>query len=149
MRLDRRHHATLGPGDHVGQAVRLEPGADGLSDIGPHGEQDALPFVVAGAVFVRLAEVTRRDGAVDGRDDLGQGDLLGRACQDVAAPHAPLRPDQAGALEGQEDLLQVGLGEGGPDRDVPDGRRGLGPVQGQREQRPAGVVTPRGNPHNG
>ena len=36
-----------------------------------------------------------RDGAVDGRDDLGQGDLLGRAGQDVAAADAPLGAHQA------------------------------------------------------
>ena len=47
-------------------------GADGLADVGPDGQQDALALVVAGAVGVGLAEVAGGDGAVDGGDDLGQ-----------------------------------------------------------------------------
>ena len=88
-----------------------------------------------------------RDRAVDRGDDLGQGDLLGRAGQDVAAAHAPLGADQAGALEGEQDLLEVGLGQAGALGDVPHRGRRLGAVEGQREQRPAGVVTPCRNPH--
>ena len=70
-----------------------------------------------------FAEVTGGDGAVDGRDDLGQGDLLGGTGQHVAAAHAPLGADEAGALQGQQDLLEVGLGQAGPLGDVAD-RRG-------------------------
>ena len=65
------------------------------------------------------AEVAGRDRAVDRGDDLGQGDLLGRPGQDVAAAHAPLGADQAGALEGEQDLLEVGLGQPGALGDVP------------------------------
>ncbi len=136
----------LGPGHHVGQAVALQVGADRLADVGPDGQQDALALVVAGAVLVGLPEVAGGDGAVDRRDDLGQGDLLGWAGQHVAAADAPLRADQAGPLEGQEDLLEVGLGERGALGDVPDRGGRLGAVQGEREQRPAGVVTPSSKP---
>ena len=47
----------------------------------------------------------------------------GRAGQHVAAAHAPLRPHQAGALQGEQDLLEVGLGEAGALGDVADRRR--------------------------
>ena len=94
-------------------------GADRLPDVGPDGQQHALALVVAGAVLVGLSEVAGGDGAVDGGDDLGQGDLLRWAGQHVAAADAPLRADQARSLEGQEDLLQIGLGQGGPDRRCP------------------------------
>ena len=81
-------------------------------------------------------------GPSTARDDLGQGDLLGRPGQHVAAAHAPLGADQAGALQGQEDLLEVGLGQPGPLGDVADRGRALPVgVEGQREQGPAGVVT--------
>ena len=89
-----------------------------LADLGPDGEQDALALVVAGAAGVGLAEVAGHDRAVDRRDDLGQGDLLGRAGEHVAAADAPLGADEAGALQGQQDLLEVGLGEAGALGDV-------------------------------
>jgi len=117
-------------------------GADGLADVGPDGQEDALALVVAGAVLVGLTEVAGGDGSVDGGDDLRQGDLLGWAGQDVAATDAPLGADEAGTLEGQEDLLEVGLGQAGALGDIPNGCRRLGSMEGQREQRPAGVITP-------
>ena len=108
--------------------------------IGPHGQEDALPFVVAGAVGMGLAEVAGGDGPVHGGDDLGQADLLGQAGQDVATADAPFRAHQAGPLEGEEDLLEIGLGESGPLRDVPHRGGVLGSVQGERKQGAAGVV---------
>ena len=85
-------------------------GSNGLAHLGPDGEEHALALVVAGSAGVGLAEVAGHDGPVDRRDDLGQGDLLGGAGQHVAAAHPPLGTHQPGAFEGQEDLLQVGLG---------------------------------------
>ena len=64
-------------------------GADGLADVGPDGQQDALALVVAGPVGMGLAEVPGGDGAVDGGDDLGQADVLGEAGQDVAPSDPP------------------------------------------------------------
>ena len=87
-----------------------------------------------------LAEVPCCDGFVHRGHDLGQGDVLGWPGEDVAAADPPLRPDEAGPLEGQEDLLEIGLGEGGPLRDIPDGGGRLGAMKGEREQRPTGVV---------
>ena len=59
-----------------------------LAHIGPTVEQNALALVVAGPVLVGWAEVPGHDRAVDGADDLAEGDLLGRAGEDVAAPNA-------------------------------------------------------------
>ncbi len=87
------------------------------------------------------AEVADGDRAVDGGHDLAQGDLAGLAGQHVAAAHAALRAHDAGALEGEEDLLQVRLRQAGALGDVAHrGRPGLVGVQREREQRPAGVV---------
>ena len=68
---------------------------------------------------------------------------LGVPGQDVPAADPALGTHEAGPLQGQQDLLEVGLGQAGALGDVAHrGRGGLGAVQGQREQRPAGVVTP-------
>jgi len=88
--------------------------------------------VVAGAVLVRLAEVTGDDGAVDGADDLRQRDLARRPGQDVAAADAALRPHEAGALEREQDLLEVRLGERGPLGDVAN-RRGTLALRVERQ----------------
>jgi hypothetical protein len=93
-RLCADGHVAPGPRHHVGQAERLEVGADGLADVGPHGQKDALALVVAGAVGMGFAEVPGRDGPVHRGDDLGQADLLGQAGQDVAASDAPCRASE-------------------------------------------------------
>ena len=85
--------------------------------------QHALALVVAGAVLVRLAEVAERDRTVDGRHDLGQADLRRVAGEHVAAADAALGAHQAGALQGEQDLLEVGLGEAGALGDVAHRRR--------------------------
>ena len=67
----------------------------------------------------------------------------GGAGEHVAAADAPLRAHQPGALEREQDLLEVGLGEAGALGDVAHrGRARLVGVQREREQRPAGVVAP-------
>jgi len=106
-------------------------GPNGLTDVGPYGEQHALALVVARSVGVGLAEVTCGNGPVDGGHDLGQADLLRQPGEDVATPDAPLRAHQPGSLESEEDLLEVGLRQRRPLRDVSDGCRCLGSVQGQ------------------
>ena len=53
-----------------------------------HCQQHALPLVIARPVLVGEPEVAGHDGPVDGRDDLGQRDLLGRTGQHVTAAHA-------------------------------------------------------------
>ena len=117
---------------------------------GPHREQHALALVVAGAVLVGLAEVAEGDRAVDRRHDLAEGDEARLPRQDVAAADAALRPHDAGALEGQQDLLEVGLREPGALGDVAHrGGAGLVGVERERQQRPARVVAPRRHLHAG
>ena len=82
-------------------------------------------------------------------DDLGERDLGGRPCQDVATTHAALRSHEASALQGQEDLLQVGLGEARALGDVSH-RRGprLVGVERERQERSARIVTTSRHPHD-
>ena len=61
-----------------------------LAHFGPDVEEDALSFVVAGAVLVGLAEVAGGDRPVHGGDDLAEGHLLGGPGEHVAAAHAAL-----------------------------------------------------------
>ncbi len=95
-----------------------------IADLRPDREKHALALVVAGTVLVRLAEVACHDRAIDGAHDLSKGDLLGGPRQHVTASDAPLGPDEARALQGEEDLLEVWLREARPFRDVPNRRRG-------------------------
>jgi hypothetical protein len=120
-----------------------------LAGLLPHREQHALAFVVAGAVGVRLAEVPEGDRAVDRGEDLGDADLLGGAREDVPATHAALRADQAGALQCEQDLLQVGLRQARALGDVAD-RRGASLVDSERErqQGAAGVVASGRHSHD-
>ena len=133
----------------VGERVAVEVVAHVLAGLVPHGDQHALALVVARPVLVRLAEVAERDRTVDGRHDLRQLDLLGVAGEDVAAADAALGAHQPGALEGQQDLLEVGLGQAGALGDVAHRRRPVAVgVERQRQQRPAGVVTSGRDAHD-
>jgi len=114
----------------------------------PDCEQHALTLVVAGTVLVGLAEITDRDGAVNGRDDVGHLDVCRGLREDVAATDTALRTHESGALQGEKYLLEVGLGQAGSFRDVTNGRRsGLGGMQSQGQQRPARIITSRGHSH--
>jgi len=94
-----------------------------LADVGPHGEKHALALVVAGAVLVRLAEIPGHYGAVDRADDLAQGDLFRRSCENIATPDASLGTDEPGAFEREQDLLQIRLRKACPLCDVADRSR--------------------------
>jgi len=115
-----------------------------IADLGPQRQEHALAFVVACAIRMGLAEIPGSDGAIDRGDDLGHRDVFGISGQDVATTDATLGAHDARALEGQENLLQVGLGEPGPLGDVSNRRwAGLRSVEGKGEERSAGVVTSR------
>ena len=109
--------------------------------------QHALPLVVARAVLVGLAEIAERDRSVDRRDDLRQPDLGRRSIQDVATADTALGPHEAGALERQQDLLEVRLGQAGALGDVADRRRPLLVAQCQRQERSTRVVASGGDAH--
>jgi hypothetical protein len=140
--------AARGPQRHVRQRERLEMPAHVLPDVRPHGEQHALALVITGPVLMGFAEIAGDDRAFHRADDLTEGDVLGMPGQHVAASDPALRANQARALEGQEDLLQVRLGESGALGNVSHrGRLRLAGVQRQRQQRSTGVVAPGRNLH--
>ena len=75
----------------------------------PDGEQDAVSFVIACAVLVRLTKITKRDWAVGCRDDLRKQDVLCWSSEHVTATDAALRFHESGALEDEENLFEVRL----------------------------------------
>jgi hypothetical protein len=81
--------------------------------------------MVAGTVFVGDAEVAGHDGPIDSGHDLGERDLLWRSGQHVASAHSALGSDQPGALQSEQDLLEIGLGEPGTFGDIADRGRGI------------------------
>ncbi len=91
--------------------------------LGPDREKDALAFVVARSVLVRRAEISQGDRAVDSAHDRPEGDLPGRPGEHVTTADAPLRPDEAGSFQREENLLEVRLGETRALRYVPHRRR--------------------------
>ena len=124
-------------------------GAHVVPDLGPHGEEGALALVITRAVGVRLPEVAGGDRPVYGAHDLAERDLVRGPGEDVAAAYAALGAHQTGALEGEQDLLQVRLRKAGALGQIAHRRRSAGPlVERQREQRPTGVVASRGDPHS-
>src|ERR1700742_1502361 len=53
----------------------------------------------------------RADFAVEGLDDLEDGDLFRRSGEGVAAAHAAVAGEETGAAEGREELLEELLGD--------------------------------------
>ena len=88
-----------------------------------------------------------RERAVDRGEDVGQRDLRGVTGEDVPAAHTALRAHEPGALDRQEDLLEIGLGEAGPLGDLLHRRGPVGAVQRERQQRSRRVVAPRRDLH--
>lgn len=107
----------------------------------PDREQYALTLVVAGAVGVGLAEVAGGDRTVDGPHDLGEPNRVGLAGKDVAAADASLRANETGALQGEQDLFEVGLRESGALGDLPHGGRGGFGVERERQKGSGRIVT--------
>lgn len=127
------HHVLQGEAGQVLSHV--------IANIGPYAQKHALSLVVTGAVTVRLAKITSDDRTVDRGHDLGERDRFGVSSEDIAASDTALGPDQSHALETEQDLLEVRLGESGALGEVPyRGWRGLVFSEGQTEQRPACVV---------
>jgi hypothetical protein len=83
---------------HVRQGQRLELFSYPLADVSPDAKQDALALMVTGTVFMRLSKVTGHNRAVYGRDDLGQGDLLRGASEDIAPTDSSFGLDEAGTF---------------------------------------------------
>ena len=127
--------------DEVREGDLAQQGPHLFANRRPHRQQNALPFVVACPVGVRLAEVTEGDWAIHGGEDGCQRDVLRVSGKDVPASNAPLGLHEARTLESEENLFEVWLGEPGALGNVAHRRRtGLVEVQRQRQQRPTGVV---------
>jgi hypothetical protein len=84
-----------------------------LTNFGPHTQENALPFVIAGPVTVRFAKVAGHDWPIDCGHDFSQCDGFGIASQNVATPDTTLGADEADAFQSEQDLFEVGLGESG------------------------------------
>jgi hypothetical protein len=54
------------------------------SDI-PNCEQDAVTFMIASAILVGLAKVSKRDRAISCSDNFGEQDLLSGTSQNISA----------------------------------------------------------------
>ena len=128
--------------------VGLEVVAHVLARRIPDRQQNALPFVTARTVLMRLAEISDGDRAVDGRDDLGKFDVVRILCEDISATDAALRTDQPRTFQREEDLFEIRLGKACTFRDVANrswtGRVG---VEGEGQQRATRIVASRGNTH--
>ena len=86
-------------------------GAHRLTRDLPDREQYALALVIAGSISVWFAEVSERDWTVNRREDLAQSDRPGIASQHIPAANSALRPDDAGPLQREENLLEIWLRE--------------------------------------
>ena len=115
----------------------------------PNLEQDALPLVVTCSILVWGPKVADGDWTINGRNNIGQHDVLGFAGENVTATDASLRADEPGAFECKQDLLKVRLGECGALGDVTHRRRtNLIAMQRQAEERPAGIIPSGRDAHN-
>ena len=124
--------------DHV--ALLPQAGQTIGEDLAAFGPDDMLVILAFRRRVPVVAEIARHDGPVHRADDLAQTDLLGRTGQEVPTGHAAFGTNEAGALECQQDLLQVGLGKSGAFGDVAHRRGRLVPAQRERQQGPTGVV---------
>ena len=147
-RLGPGRGSTGGVGDG-GQGETFEMLTHVVAGLLPNGEQDALTLVVARPVLMGFTEVAEGDGSIDGGDDLVQVYVAGRASQCVAPADAALGLHESRALQGQQDLLEVRLGETRSFRDVAHrGGAGRIGVEGQRQEGPTGIVPSGRNAHD-
>lgn len=97
---------------------------------------------------MRFAEVSDGDRTIDRGDDLGQLDIGGLAGECVTAADTALGTDEAGSLQREKNLLEIGLGQTGAFCDVANRRRaGLRLVEGQAQKSPTRIVTTGRNTH--
>jgi hypothetical protein len=56
----------------------------------PNSEQDALSFMVARTILMGLAKITKGDGAIDGRYNVGETNVAWSFGQHVTAANSAL-----------------------------------------------------------
>jgi hypothetical protein len=79
--------------------------------LSPDTKQDALTLVVTGPIAVRLTKVAGDNWTINGGHYFGQCDAGSISGQYVASTDTSLGANQANALETEQDLFQIGLGE--------------------------------------
>jgi len=99
--------------NHIGQGVSREVESHVFTNFGPDAEQNALAFVVARPIPVGLAKVTGDNRSIHRGHNFGQGNSVGRSSQEVPPADSPLGAHQTNSLEGEQNLLEVGLRESG------------------------------------
>lgn len=114
----------------------------------PNRQEDTLALVVTRAVLVGRAEIAECDRTIDGGYDVGKLDVGRVACEHISAADSALRLDDSCTFQCEQNLFQVGLGEGRSFSDVAHGRRTrfVG-VKRQREQGAAGIISTRRHSH--
>ena len=120
-----------------------------MADRIPDREQDALTFVIAGTILMRLTEVADDDRSIDGSNNHPDGDLGRVTGHHITAADAALGPHQSGPFERQQDLLEIGLRKAGAFGDVAHRCRSAVVVEHQGQQRAARIVSPRRDCHAG
>src|SRR5207247_946892 len=92
-----------------------------------------LPPGFNDSTFAITVRFERATGALDGRKDGAHGARFRRTSQMVTPGGPPFRGEQPRALEREQHLFQVALGDGLPRRDLLDGDETTSVVQGQVE----------------
>ena len=77
----------------------------------PDRQENAMAFVIARAILMRLSEVAERDWAICCGNDLRKKDLRGRSGKHVSSADTALRPDETRTFQHEKNLFEVGLGE--------------------------------------
>src|SRR5437867_266156 len=129
-----------------GQLAEREPvdhARHGLGDLVPQLHQ-VLTITAAPAITSGFERAT---GALDGTKDGAHGDRFRRTSQMVTPGGPPFRGEQPRALEREQHLFQVALGDGLPRRDLLDGDETTSVVQGQVEHRLDRVLALGRDPH--
>lgn len=125
----------------VGQIEAVQVMAHVVAGLLPDRQKDALSFMVARPVGMGLAEVAEGDRAVHRRHDVGETDVGRLSGERVATSDPSLRPHETGPFQGQENLLEIRLGESGSFGDVAHRRRPrLAFVQRETEKGSTGIV---------
>lgn len=76
----------------------------------PDRAKHALPFMIARTLGGGLAEISSGAGTVNRSNDLRESDIGCVPSEHVVATDTPLRTNEAGTFEGEQDLLKVWLG---------------------------------------
>src|SRR5437016_2207264 len=145
--VHRTHRAAarLRAGSEVAECHAVDDLRDRLADLLP--QLTELVRLVAVPPAGPPARLERRLRTLDGTQDVSHADLLGRSRQVVASRGTPLRAKQPGALQRQQDVLQIALRDRLPDSDVLDRDEPVPTAERQIQHRLDRVLALRRDPH--